>query len=101
MIAASALLVPAAGIMGWVGVRVVTTLDRIELQQTTLSEKILGINGKLQLIDLTTLHLDSKLVETDNRLNKRIDQVSDWNRRNASDIDNLKEKVYPLVARPR
>lgn len=101
MITVSAMFIPTAGVVGWVGVRIVTTLDRIEGQQSTQNDKLLSIQGKMQLLDLTDLHLDSKLVETDNRLNKRIDQVSDWNRRNATEIDNLKEKVYPLLPRAR
>lgn len=91
------------GVGGWVAIRVVTTIDKLLDQQIVQNDKIIELqgrfNGKMQLLDLTDLHLDAKLVETDNRLNKRIDAVSEWNRANAKDIDNLKEKVYPLLPR--
>lgn len=93
--------VPAMGLIGWAGVRMVGTLDRIEMQQAAQNEKILAIQGKIQLLDLTDLHLDAKQVEIGNRLDKRIDQVSNWEQHNAKDIDNLKEKVYPLIPRSR
>lgn len=90
---------------GWVAVRVITTMDRLVDQQVVQNDKIIALqgrfDGKMQLLDLTDLHLDAKLVETDNRLNKRIDQVSDRTQRNATDIDNLKEKVYPLLPRTK
>lgn len=91
------------GVSGWVAIRVITTMDKLIDQQIVLNDKIIALqgrfDGKVQLLDLTDLHLDAKLVETDNRLNKRIDAVSEWNRTNAKDIDNLKEKVYPLLPR--
>lgn len=103
MIAVAAIFMPAIGLAGWVGIRVVTTLDRIETKQTDQSDRLIALEvrytGKMQLLDLTDLHLDSKLVETDNRLNKRIDQVSIWVQKNATELDNFKEKVYPLLPR--
>lgn len=104
MIVVAALFVPFCGISGWVAVRVVTTMDKLVDKQQMQDEKIIQIDvrdiGKFQLLDLTDLHLDSKMVEIDGRLNKRIDIVSGDNKRNADAIDNLKEKVYPMLARP-
>lgn len=101
MIVVAALFVPFCGVGGWVAVRIITTMDRLSEQQVNLHDELVALRteyrGKMQLLDLTDLHLDAKLVETDGRLNKRIDAVSEWNRTNAKDIDNLKEKVYPLL----
>src|SRR6185312_8030317 len=77
MIAVAFLSVPAVGIFGLTAVRVVTTLDRIEEKQSDQNKRLIALettySGKMQVMDLTALHLDAKLVETDNRLNKRID----------------------------
>lgn len=103
MIIVAALFLPFCGISGWVAVRIITTIDKIIDQQAALNDRYIALKteytGKMQLLDLTDLHLDAKLTETDNRINKRIDTVSERNQRNAADIDNLKEKVYPLLPR--
>jgi hypothetical protein len=104
--------VPSLALLGWAGIRMVGTLDRMEAQQTAVNDKVIAIQGKIQLLDLTDLHLSAKLMEIDgrldnritetgNRLDKRVDQVSTWEQQNALSIDNLKEKVYPLVPRSR
>lgn len=105
MIAVAALFVPFCAVSGWVAIRVITTMDKLIERQTVQNDKLIALDGKMtgkfQLLDLTDLHLDAKLVETDNRVNKRVDQVSDRVQRNATDIDNLKEKVYPLLPRQK
>ena len=88
-------------VIGWVAAGY---LDKIEkLNEAQHTEKLqaardLGeINAKLAVINGTTTQLGIRIDAMNSTFNSRLDMQSQWLQQQASDIDELKRRVYPLT----
>lgn len=93
----------AMTIVGWIGNNVYTEMKSISKNQDDARIAALITLGEVRVsltaIDGTTKMLGARLDDTTRILNSRIDQLSNWSQRNATEIDKVKETVYPLLSR--
>jgi hypothetical protein len=79
---------------GWVADRMIKTLDKIVEKQDAVKDEMYRINQAILSIQGDNKLLNNRIDESNRTVNSRLDALSAWTRKNADEIDKVKDWFY-------